>query len=365
VVFHVVYNTASENVSDEVIHQQLQSLNSDYRRENENAVETREIFLPFAADTEIQFALASTDPWGNPTSGITRTFTDRLGFAFNLFAATNTLDEVKQSTFGGRDAWDTERYINIWICNIQSSLLGQIYGLAYPPAPLDNWPANASAPQPQLEGVIVHYTTVGPGNPAAGEDNFEGNDGGRTLVHELGHYLGLRHTWGDPLPFFQNGCSVDDGIPDTPLNASGANFQCNFSANTCGAGEPGDLPDMVENFMDYSLDECMNMFTQDQKSLMRFALFNLRPGLLDGVGIDEINQPVMQAFPNPASETMIIRLSSHTIGVIDLHNATGRCVASLPVNDQMLTLDCTSLNPGIYFVSVRHGRIAPIRIVVN
>lgn len=365
VVFHIVYNTESQNIPDEAIHAQLQSLNADYRRTNGNASETREIFLPVAADTEIQFALATTDPWGNPTSGITRTYTDRAGFSFNLLAASNTLDEVKQSATGGTDSWDTERYINIWVCNIQSSILGQIYGLAYPPAPLDNWPANANAPSANLEGVTVHYTTIGPDNPSAGEDNNSANDSGRTLVHELGHYLGLRHTWGDPLPFFQNGCTVDDGVDDTPLNASGANFQCNFSKNTCGADESGDLPDMVENYMDYAPDDCMNMFTQGQKALMRYALFNLRPGLLEGVGIRENVPLTMGVYPNPVTDFLTVQFGVPVLGVIDVWDLTGRLLSSHSVNSSEKLIDCSEWISGVYLIRLRNSRIAPVRIVVH
>jgi hypothetical protein len=365
VVFHIVYNTEAQNLSDEVILSQLEVLNEDYRRLNENATETRDIFLPVAADCEIEFALATSDPMGNPTSGITRTMTDREGFALDLFAQTNTLDEVKKAATGGADAWDTEHYINVWICNIESSFLGQVFGLAYPPATLDNWPAGSSAPDPTLEGVIVHYTTVGRNNPVAGDDDFAGNDGGRTLVHEMGHYLGLRHTWGDALPFLEDGCTVDDGMSDTPNNVAADQFLCNFTSNTCETDLENDLPDMIENYMDYSLDECMSVFTNEQKDLMRYVVFNLRPGLLEGVGIAEQRISQFRVYPNPASDQLTISLDRRTTCEFELRDLTGRLISTTMLDGIQTTLHCESLHSGIYMLSARNHKLSPQRIVIE
>jgi len=365
VVFHIVYNTEAQNLSDEVILSQLEVLNEDYRRLNENAAETRDIFLPVAADCEIEFTLANTDPFGNPTSGITRIMTDRAGFALDLFSQTNTLDEVKKDATGGVDAWDTEHYINVWICNIESSFFGQVFGLAYPPATLDNWPAGSNAPDPTLEGVIVHYTTVGRNNPVAGDDGLEGNDGGRTLVHELGHYLGLRHTWGDALPFFEDGCTVDDGMSDTPNNVAADQFLCNFTSNTCEVDQENDLPDMIENYMDYSLDECMSVFTNEQKDLMRYVIVNLRPGLLDGVSITERVGAQFSVFPNPAKDLLTISLSQRITCEFELRDLTGRLISTTSVDGINVTMNCESLHSGVYLLTARDHKMSPQRIVIE
>jgi len=125
VVFHVVYNTDAQNLSDDVIQSQLDVLNADFRRLNENAENTREEFLPFAGDPHIEFYLATEDPNGSPTTGITHTYTSVSGFPYvdfaDLFTGNITLDEVKSSSTGGVDAWDTSRYMNVWICNIEES----------------------------------------------------------------------------------------------------------------------------------------------------------------------------------------------------------------------------------------------------
>ena len=296
VVFHVVYNTDAQNLSDDVIQSQLAALNEDFRRLNENAENTREIFLPFAGDPEIEFYLATEDPNGNPTTGITHTYTTRSGFPYidfaDLFTGNISLDQVKSSDTGGVDAWDTYRYMNIWVCNVEESFLGQDLGFAYPPIDVQDaldsldyntvpdWSSFEGAiSNADLQGVVLHYPVVGPNTPQAVDDGISGNEFGKTLVHEAGHYLGLRHIWGDAL--LESGCSVDDGIEDTPNQEAASSFTCNFNQDSCSDGA-NDLPDMVENYMDYSNDQCMNMFTNIQIDVMRAVLEIARPGLVEG-----------------------------------------------------------------------------------
>ena len=296
VVFHVVYNTDAQNLSDDVIQSQLAALNEDFRRLNENAENTRDIFLPFAGDPEIEFYLATEDPNGNPTTGITHTYTTRSGFPYidfaDLFTGNISLDEVKSSDTGGVDAWDTYRYMNIWVCNVEESFLGQVLGFAYPPIDVQDaldsldydtvpdWSSFEGAiSNADLQGIVLHYPVVGPNNPQADDDGISGNEYGKTLVHEAGHYLGLRHIWGDAL--LESGCSVDDGIEDTPNQEAASSFTCDFNQDSCSDGA-NDLPDMVENYMDYSNDQCMNMFTNIQIDVMRAVLEIARPGLVEG-----------------------------------------------------------------------------------
>ena len=296
VVFHIVYNTDAQNLSDDVIQSQLTALNEDFRRLNENAENTRDIFLPFAGDPEIEFYLATEDPNGNPTTGITHTYTTRSGFPYidfaDLFTGNISLDEVKSSDTGGVDAWDTYRYMNIWVCNVEESFLGQVLGFAYPPIDVQDaldsldydtvpdWSSFEGAiSNANLQGIVLHYPVVGPNNPQADDDGILGNEYGKTLVHEAGHYLGLRHIWGDAL--LESGCSVDDGIEDTPNQEAASSFTCNFNQDSCSDGA-NDLPDMVENYMDYSNDQCMNMFTNIQIDVMRAVLEIARPGLVEG-----------------------------------------------------------------------------------
>ena len=307
VVFHIVYNNDSQNLPDSVIHSQIEVLNEDYRRLNTNASETRDEFLEFAGDANIEFFLANIDPNGNPTNGIIHQYTEREEFLLieDIFSTEIALDEVKSSETGGSDAWNTNQYLNIWVCNIGALdiggyELGQVFGYAYPPVNVDdgleavidelgnapNWPTEMLSDDENVQGVVLHYSSVGRNNPQANDDGMIENNQGRTAVHEIAHYLGLRHIWGDGNAFFgENGCSVDDGISDTPNASDQAGYVCDFNKNTCSGdtfGSTGDdLPDMVENYMDYSPDNCMNTFTYGQINVMRNVLEICRTELIN------------------------------------------------------------------------------------
>ncbi len=228
VVFHVVYRTSTENISDAQIQTQLDVLNEDFRRTNSDADGT----WSQAADTEIEFCLATVDPNGNATSGITRTSTNVNGFGTN--------DSVKSASSGGVNAWNTSEYLNVWVCNIG----GGILGYAQFPG------GNAST-----DGVVNGYQYTGTIGTATAPFNL-----GRTLTHEVGHWLNLRHIWGD------GNCNADDFVSDTPTS-DGANYGCATGHVSCNT------TDMVQNYMDYSDDGCMNLFTEGQKTRMR-ALFD-------------------------------------------------------------------------------------------
>tara|TARA_B100001250_G_C19578244_1_gene690774 strand:- start:42 stop:872 length:831 start_codon:yes stop_codon:yes gene_type:complete len=235
----------------------------------------------------------------------------------DIFSNEITLDEVKFSETDGSDAWDTQKYLNIWVCNIGSLdvlglELGQVYGYAYPPTNVDDalatlgdvvvpdWPVDMLSNDENVQGVVLHYTALGRNNPSANEDGMTENNLGRAAVHEVAHYLGLRHIWGDALAFFgDDGCSVDDGIEDTPNAADQAGYICDLNKNTCAGDNFGvtavDLPDMVENFMDYSPGACQNLFTNGQINIMRTILEISRPGLIN-------NSPSLDLFETNANQ---------------------------------------------------------------
>ena len=243
VVFHILYNTDAENISDAQVLSQLQILNDDFRRLNAN----QDNVWPQAADTQIEFCLATQDPQGNPTDGILRVPTNVGTFGTN--------DAMKFTSQGGSDAWPASDYMNFWVCDLGSGLLGY--------AQFPGGPAST-------DGIVCNYTATG--NTGTAQAPF---DLGRTATHEVGHYLNLRHIWGD------GGCGVDDFVADTPED-DGPNYGCALGSGSCEAGTSA----MVQNYMDYSDDLCMNLFTQGQSDRMNalFAPGGARASLVNSPG---------------------------------------------------------------------------------
>jgi hypothetical protein len=239
VVVHVVYFNSTQNISDAQIQSQLDVLNADFRRLNADAGNTPSAFQGIAADCEINFCLATQDPNGNATTGIQRRQTTVNGFSY-------TSDNVKFFSTGGLDAWDRNKYLNLWVCNISGSILGY--------AQFPGGPANT-------DGVVCDYAyfgTIGTATPPF--------DKGRTATHEVGHWLNCYHIWGDD----GTSCTGTDQVSDTP-NQADENYGCPvFPTVSCSNGPNGD---MFMNYMDYTDDACMNLFTTGQKNRMQ-ALFS-------------------------------------------------------------------------------------------
>ena len=241
VVVHVIYSNNNENISDAQIQSQLDVLNQDFRRTNPDANNT----WSQADDIEIEFCLASVAPDGSATTGITRKSSSTSSWGTN--------DAMKSSAQGGVDAWPAGDYLNMWVCNIGGGILGYA-----------QFPGGSAATDGVVMGPQYFGTTGYVSSPF---------DGGRTTTHEVGHWLNLRHIWGD------GNCNADDFVSDTP-SSDGANYGCATGHVSC------QTTDMVENYMDYSDDACMNLFTSGQKARMR-ALFDnggFRASLLNSNG---------------------------------------------------------------------------------
>ena len=241
VVFHVIYANETENISDAQIQSQLDILNEDFRRLNAN----QDDVWAQAADTQIEFCLASQDPDGNESNGILRVPTTVGSFGTN--------DGMKFTSQGGSDAWPASEYMNFWVCNIGGGILGYA-----------QFPGGPDA----TDGIVCDYRYTG--NMGTAQAPF---DLGRTATHEVGHWLNLRHIWGD------GGCGASDFVDDTP-DSDGPNYGCSLGSVACGT------EDMVQNYMDYSDDACMNLFTQGQADRMNalFAPGGTRASLLDSEG---------------------------------------------------------------------------------
>lgn len=272
VVFHVLYNVANENLNDSLLISQIEVLNRDFNRRNPDTVKTREIFKPRAGSARIQFVLASVDPNGVATNGMIHKPTTRTTFGSNNG---QLADAMKASATAGADPWDPTKYLNIWVCDLSVNNQDNLLGYAFPPFGHPSW-TSGSWVADNRQGVVLHYKVVGRNNPRATGAIASANMG-RCAIHEVGHFLGLRHIWADD-QFNGNRCTLDDYIDDTPLQGIGAGFTCNLGGNTCL--EPkNDMPDMFENYMDYSTEACQNIFTKQQVSMMRKSITEYRVDL--------------------------------------------------------------------------------------
>lgn len=260
VVVHVIHNGVPvgtmENISDEQILSQLTVLNQDFRRMagtngfNDN---------PVGADMEIEFCLAQRDPQGMASTGIERlTIFNNSPIGWDM----QDLELIKAQT-----QWDPEKYLNIWVVsNIVTNGVLTLAGYAQFPtnSGLDGMSDPSMPTTANTDGVVIAANCFGSSEYYPEGTYMQGRNMGRTASHEIGHYLGLRHIWGD------GNCSVDDYCEDTPVTAA-ANQGCAANTDSC-PNSPG--VDMIENYMDYTDDSCQNVFTQDQKDRMMAVLAN-------------------------------------------------------------------------------------------
>jgi hypothetical protein len=277
-VVHVVYRNATENLSDAQIVSQITALNKDYRKLNPDVAQVPSAWTSLAADVGIEFCLANRDPQGNPTTGITRTSSTQSSFDISN-------ENMKFNNTGGKSAWPTDQYLNIWVCNLDGTLLGYA-----------QFPGQGSL---STDGVVIDFDDFGTIGTATPPFNL-----GRTATHEVGHWLGLYHIWGD-----EPQCTQDDGVADTPQQKD-KNYGCpsfpqgsSQSGGSCSGSNPGS---MFMNYMDYVNDACMYMFTNGQKVNMLAALTQQRATLLQSNGCAGV-------IPNPNTCDSITNLAASAI----------------------------------------------------
>ena len=291
VVIHVVYKNGNENISNSQIQSQLDVLNKDFTRTNTDAFNTPADFLPVVSNTQINFCLAQQSPNGNPTNGIIRKQTTINSFP--LFG-----DAIYYDSLGGSTAWNTQKYLNIWVAKIESGVLG--------------WAQFPAAGDTNTDGVVIdyeHFGTIGTAiNPY---------DLGRTATHEIGHWFNLYHTWGD------NSCG-NDYVNDTPIQEQ-ANFGCKIHPHiSCG-----NSGDMFMNFMDYTNDACMNSFTEGQKDRIWSSISNWRTGLLTS---------------NGCLPTTIPNSDAGIISIIEPNNQNSNCASPIYPKVVLKNYGLTNLN---------------------
>lgn len=266
IIFHVVYNpnNPAENVSNAQIMQVYNDLVEDYLLLNADAANARGGFGFTPANPGINFCLATQDPFGTP---LTEVGVVRVSTTEDWYDSDNGEEnKMKSSATGGSDPWDRNDYLNVWICDISNGAGSGTAGYAYRPTP-------TYLPSAAIDGIVLDY------NLGVNNDNV--------LTHEVGHYLGLDHTWGG-----SGGCTNDDGFGDTPQTA-GPSFDypgsCSGSQQTCGSTET-----QYENYMDYA--NCTVMFTQNQADYMLTILQGIRSSLLLSPGCDPVDAPPVVDF---------------------------------------------------------------------
>ena len=335
VVIHLLYKTSDQDIPDAQILSQLANLNNDYRMLNADRVNIPTPFRIFAADCQVMFCLAQVDPSGRHTNGMIRKYTNRDYFIAD--------DGMKYSASGGDDAWDNNRYLNIWVCNLFGRMLGY---------------SSIPGSSPDKDGVVINWDvfgTIGHLRPLFNK--------GRTTTHEIGHWMGLKHIWGDAL------CG-DDGIDDTPSQQN-YNFGCpSFpNASSCSPNANGD---MFMNFMDFTDDGCMNMFTNGQKKKMRslFALNAPRNSFLNSFacdsslasGVREEGQTLPQTnnikvYPNPARDLIHLDFTDASVigKTIHLYSMQGTELLNQVIHKNPNMINVQNIPPGAYLLSVSLG----------
>ena len=345
VVVHVLYNTASENISDEQICSQLTVLNNDYQKRNADTLGIPLFFRSLAANCGFRFKLAGIDTNGLVTTGIIRKHTSIVAFSVN--------DEMKSSATGGDDPWDRDRYLNIWVCNLQDGILGY---------------SSVVGGSRETDGVVVLYTAFGTTGAAQVPFNL-----GRTCTHEIGHWLNMIHIWGDA------DCG-NDLVADTPPQSAATYGDPSGIVLSCNNAPYGN---MYMNYMDFTDDAGMHMFTNGQSDRMRtlFAPGGFRYALLTSPAATAPASRVSQVtpgagvgaglgpsiYPNPASGMVTVNLSSNIPvgGLLDIYNQTGQLVKTVRVTQSTFQLDVSGLAGGVYFIRPENGTSGepPIKLV--
>ncbi|MFK7775654.1 MAG: zinc-dependent metalloprotease [Saprospiraceae bacterium] len=344
VVVHILWTDDSENFTDLEVEAQIDGLTADFRMLNENAEIIPAVFQPLAADIEIEFCLATVDQDGKETNGIVRKETSVANIG--SLKQDNRL-RICYDELGGSNAWEPEDYINIWVGQLDALL-----GFATFPG---------MAESEYEDGVFIDPSAFG---FFCSTNN--GNFHGRTLTHEMGHFFNLFHIWG------KDGCDTGDLVSDTPMQDTDHRYQCpSHPQISCGS------PDMFMNYMDYTNDNCMAMFTNGQKMRMLAALDTFpRESLKNSGGCAlgdtkdiTLTPDDILLFPNPASDCLHIDLDiDNDLPIrMAIFDTAGREIFSnnFFVKD-LRTFDISNISNGVYFIYFEsNGQVASKKLIID
>lgn len=383
VIFHVLHSgvavnsataTTGRNLNAAQITSQINVLNADYRKLNTDfsTFVTQSSFISASADVEINFCLAKVSPSGTLLAepGI-----DRINVSSKGWTALPYSVSYIESTVKPGSSWDPTKYYNVWILEFGGADVGTLGYAQFPTIPNGTSPITDMVGQggaANTDGVVLDYRYVGNTGTALAVSSAPYNKG-RTLTHETGHWLGLWHIWGDD----GSACTGSDYVADTP-NQSSENYTCppigTVQTDACSIVSPGV---MYQNYMDYSDDICMVMFTAGQKARMQAVMANcvrrlsLATSTVCSVtGIEEnVSNIEMSVYPNPTNGELFVDITTldaqdFTISVINTLGQTVKEVKQMQSNGGKIKIDLSDKNTGVYFVTIKSKSGSKVKRIV-
>jgi Pregnancy-associated plasma protein-A/Secretion system C-terminal sorting domain len=366
VVVHVLHKNEAvgivSNISDAQILSQIEALNEDFRRMNPEVLNTNPAFKGVSMDTKIEFCLAQQDPNGNATSGINR-YSEPTSSDYQQAGIPSDMQYLNIITLNSIikpiTIWNRDNYLNIWI--------GDLYELPPPNgggfgAALLGYAQFPNSGASNTDGVAINYNVFGKiGNL------FPSYNLGKTTTHEVGHWLNLKHIWGD-----EDNCATDDSVIDTPLQET-ATYGCNIFPllDNCSSDFPGI---MFMNFMDYSDDACLSMFTYGQFVRMDATILTTRVSLLSSLGCqpstlginDSSTNNQFLVYPNPTNSLIYFDNSKEKFETLEILNSLGQSVLKFSFsNKPNSNIDISKLSVGMYFFKFKNSRAMKIVRIIK